>query len=67
MKKIETFILWHYQFGSKYNSPFWEYAKSLPFKPDKEFLKILERKILNANYNQWEGYAFKNWLDGVNL
>jgi tryptophan halogenase len=67
MKKIETFVLWHYQFGSKYNSPFWEYAKSLPFKPDREFLRILERKILNANYNQWEGYAFKYWLDGVGL
>ena len=65
MKKIETFILWHYQFGSQYDTEFWEYAKSLPFKPDKEFIRIVENKILNTKYGQWEGYAFKYWLDGV--
>tara|TARA_R110002051_G_scaffold107917_1_gene180786 strand:+ start:2223 stop:3290 length:1068 start_codon:yes stop_codon:yes gene_type:complete len=32
-QRIETFLLWHYQFGSKYDSPFWEYAKNLPFNP----------------------------------
>ena len=33
MKRIEMFLLWHYQFGSKYDTPFWEYAKALPFNP----------------------------------
>ena len=33
IQRMETFLLWHYQFGSKYDTPFWEYAKSLPFNP----------------------------------
>ena len=43
MKRIATFILWHYQCGSKYDTPFWKYAKSLPFKPDTEFQYILRK------------------------
>ena len=35
IKEIETFVLWHYQNGSKYESPFWEYVKSIPFNPDE--------------------------------
>ena len=31
---IEAFLLWHYQFGSKHDTPFWEYAKNLPFSPE---------------------------------
>jgi len=42
MKEIEDFILWHYQFGSKYDTPFWEYAKSLPFNPNPQFNKVIE-------------------------
>lgn len=41
MKKIETFVLWHYQKGSKYKTPFWEYAKSLPFNSNDEFVSII--------------------------
>jgi flavin-dependent dehydrogenase len=33
MHRIEHFLLWHYQFGSKYDTPFWEHAKNLPFNP----------------------------------
>ena len=40
---VITFILWHYQCGSKYDTPFWKYAKSLPFKPDTEFQYILRK------------------------
>ena len=46
LKRIATFILWHYQFGSEYDTPFWKYAKSLPFKPDKEFQYILRQSRL---------------------
>ena len=31
---IEAFLLWHYQFGSKHDTPFWEYTKNLPFSPE---------------------------------
>ena len=43
-KQIQNFILWHYNFGSKYNTPFWKYAKKLSNnieKTDIEFKDIL--------------------------
>ena len=60
MKQIETFILWHYQYGSKYDTPFWEYAKSLPFNPDDEFDNI---KMYGGQ--QWNRVCFKFWREGV--
>ena len=42
MKQLENIILWHYQYGSKYDTPFWKYAKSLPFNPDDEFYEMKE-------------------------
>ena len=42
IKKSEKFILWHYQYGSKYDTMFWKYAKSLPFKEDDEFNSFLD-------------------------
>merc|ERR1711991_271700 len=70
----ERFLLWHYQFGSKYDSPFWEYAKSLPFEMDMDFkwnvdyAKSHDLKYLNENprfYSQWNSYNIRNWLDNV--
>ena len=34
IKQLQNFVLWHYQFGSKYDTPFWDYAKKLSFKDD---------------------------------
>jgi tryptophan halogenase len=65
IKEVETFLLWHYQFGSKYDTKFWEYAKSLPFNPDYEFKRIIKKRILNADYGQWQGYSFRNWIENV--
>ena len=74
MTGIEKFLLWHYQFGSKYDSPFWEYAKSLPFEMDSNFkwnvdyAKSHDLKYLNENpehYSQWNSYNIRNWLDNV--
>ena len=42
MFRLETFVMWHYQFGSKYESSFWDYVKTLPFRPDARFNKTLE-------------------------
>ena len=34
----QNFILWHYKYGSKYDSDFWDYAGSLSFDdPDFEY------------------------------
>lgn len=79
VKKIETFILWHYQYGSKYNTPFWDYAKTLNFFPDSDFFKVLDyskqnsiqkihsdlRKYNNHEYAQWSPLSFKNWIENV--
>ena len=76
MKQIQNFILWHYQKGSKYDTPFWKYAKSLPFKPDDEFRDLLKqsRGVSNLdsryllehhpsemNYAQWSINSIKIW------
>ena len=50
MKQIENFILWHYQYGSKFNTSFWEYAKSLPFNPENNFNEVVEYSI-NHSYS----------------
>ena len=66
MKQVETFLLWHYQFGSQYDTPFWEYAKSLPFQPDERFEYILNNIDTRKGYYQWTGgVAFRNWYNGV--
>jgi len=65
MKKIETFILWHYQFGSQYDTPFWEYAKSLPFNPDEQFKYILNNLNGSRRYYNLRTSSFKNWYNGV--
>ena len=70
MKEIETFILWHYQYGSKYDTAFWEYAKSLPFHPDKKFKELiknpfnkneLEMKFHSKENFKLEEYAYGQW------
>ena len=76
MKEIETFILWHYQFGSKYDTPFWEYAKSLPFYPDERFRKLIKNPLSlresemkesekDLVYGQWATPSMRIWLDGM--
>ena len=63
MKEIETFILWHYQYGSKYDTPFWEYAKSLPFNPDNKF--YYNGDYDGDDYGHWNSHSFKCWRNGV--
>ena len=81
VNRLQNFVLWHYQFGSKYDTPFWEYAKSLPFHPDREFNYFVETAIHNnwsacvphtyggsapdRNYGQWPQYSFKRWYEGM--
>ena len=76
--QIENFIIWHYQFGSKYDTSFWNYAKTFKIK-DPEFFDILEYSTntddyyirdLSVDKNDWQyaGYRpwnFRCWFDGV--
>ena len=67
MKQIENIILWHYQFGSKFDTPFWEYAKSLPFNPDDKFYEMISDENNDPEqYGQWKKINFTNWKDGMN-
>ena len=74
MYRIQNFILWHYQYGSKYNTPFWNYAKSLPFKTDSQFKMMLHYirnsdhyicRIAQTYYSQWSVNSFKLWFDAM--
>ena len=47
IEEIQNFILWHYQFGSKYDTPFWNYAKKLTFKDANFNLMLKEAKRFN--------------------
>ena len=73
--QVESFILWHYQFGSKYDTPFWEYAKPLTIE-DPEFYRVLNhtlsagdewfsRENNTTQYGQWKSFNFHYWYDGV--
>ena len=59
IKEIETFVLWHYQNGSKYESPFWEYVKSIPFNPDAKFTRILKQSR-TMTYNEMDTVGVYN-------
>jgi len=80
IKHTQNFILWHYNCGSKYDTPFWDYAKSLTFN-DPDFDSMLDLSIKSSNneiidmanhsipgecqYGQWNPYSFKLWYDGM--
>ena len=62
IKQLQNYILWHYQVGSKYDTPFWNYAKGLTFKDDL-FDSMLTGD--NSIYGQWKNYNFSNWYRGM--
>ena len=81
IRQLQNFVLWHYQFGSKYDTPFWDYATKLSFK-DKTFDAMIEyclqtskRDILPksyggmtselSQYGQWPANSFKVWYEGM--
>ena len=51
---IANFVLWHYKTGSKFDSPFWNYVKTLPFTP-------IEKPIQGGMYGQWRKQSFDIW------
>ena len=70
--------MWHYSYGSQYDTPFWDTAKKLKIK-DSLFDKILAEvklstmiELLAAEnqkappiYGQWGKWNFKCWHDGM--
>ena len=69
VEQLQNFILWHYQSGSKYDTPFWKYAKKLKFR-DADFNLILKtirssKRDFELSYGQWGAYSIRNWFDGT--
>ena len=80
VRQTQNFVLWHYNYGSKYNTSFWNHASKLNFN-DPEFEQYLnfanelsEQDVVpdsyggvskNTLYAQWPPYSFKNWFDGM--
>ena len=67
MIQLQNIILWHYQYGSKYDTPFWEYAKSLPFNPDNDFFNMINGNDYSRSYSQWKKWNFDIWQKGVEI
>ena len=77
--EIQNYLLWHYQSGSIYETPFWKYAKSLSFNDLRfdQHLKIsnslssqslwryMENQNENISYGQWFLPSFKNWIENT--
>ena len=63
IKQIQNFILWHYQFGSKYDTPFWEHAKNILFH-DPLFDKYLD-KATALKLEQCEEVTYSDYNSGV--
>ena len=76
MHEVQDFILWHYKNGSKYDTPFWNYAQSLPYHNETVITDFIEKclnapDILNEELSQdyrfayWEPRSYKIWNDNV--
>lgn len=52
--EVSNFVLWHYKTGSKFNSPFWDYVKTLPFSD-------VPKVEGNELYGQWGKRSLDIW------
>jgi len=78
--QLQNFILWHYMFGSKYNTPFWKFTEEITIIDD-EFNNIVDANkkfslidiiddqidigVSLHGYGQWMPWSFKNWYEGM--
>jgi hypothetical protein len=78
VNQIQNFIMWHYIYGSKYNTPFWKAAKKLKIKDPlfnkilneaklSPMIELLDSEVTNAPdiYGQWHKWNFKCWYNGM--
>ena len=78
--EAENFLLWHYQFGSKYDTPFWTYAETL--KPEPIFYEFLESIRVDTPIDYFDGtdhdqnslsilgyapFSYKNWYGNCTI
>ena len=76
IKRTQNFILYHYGFGSKWNTPFWDYAKTLNIT-DPYFWSFLNYSMStkthwsNSEYDRRKygshgTFNFRNMYEGLN-
>ena len=78
VQQTQNFILWHYLYGSKYNTPFWRHAKKgriedpmfghiLAYAQQTKMTELRDPNadINTAFYGQWTPWNFKCWHDGM--
>ena len=76
--QIQNYVMWHYMYGSKYDTPFWEAAKNLKIEDPifDDFLTYAKKLsmidlldnnsiFLNETYGQWNLWNFKHWYDSM--
>ena len=77
VERMQNFLMWHYHTGSKYDTPFWDYAKKLSkgtWDCDNELQSIIALSRLDSyakfyeyddKYAQWHVNSVKNWDEVV--
>lgn len=63
-KEMQNFVLWHYQTGSKYDSPFWDYTRTLSYNYDERF-KTIVNQGKDMLYGAWNYRSFDIWMKGI--
>ena len=78
MKQNENFIKWHYETGSKFDSPFWDYATQFVHEDDPKFeYNLTEARTKSRfeendedrdeEYGTWGPFSFRNWWMNTDL
>ena len=77
--KTQNFLLWLYQAGSKYDTPFWDYATSLKFEDNlfdalvsacsnrsmESVWSLIDDGSVPERYGQWDLASFKTWIQNT--
>ena len=77
--KIQNYLLWLYQSGSKYDTPFWDYATSLKFEDNlfdalvstcsnrsmESVWSLIDDGSVPERYGQWDLASFKTWIQNT--
>jgi len=76
--QIQNYVMWHYMYGSKYDTPFWEAAKNLKigdplfddfltYAKKLPMIDLLDNNsiFLKEAYGQWNLWNFKHWYDSM--
>lgn len=78
VKQNENFIKWHYETGSKFDSPFWDYATQFIHENDPKFeYNLTEARTKSRfeendedgdeDYGAWGPFSFRNWWVNTDL